>query len=584
MKRNEMIVASGNCEKHTLEDFPRKIVSLARALFDQRLSSSSLKSVFRQPGTLEIFVVKFSCRERRLGGRIDDLALSSFVWSKITTIWISFEGTIVNEKYSWYHSDRGRMEGVSEKKRACGASEEFSRRSLERGQWYHAKLVSPPILMSSLFPSTTWTWEGSTNIKTCQSNSFLIPKYPFPFPSQINGVDVTNATHEEAVNAFKNAGDKLDITVRRLLNHKGSGMFSNGFVSIGVQTDAIEPSEMRMPITCCHCRSNRSSQEFSSQGAINTIHQKEDSGVDETGEHQSDVDGCEGNELGSKSEDFTGYTSDNTLNRLLLNTSLAALGKRTSRILPADAGQAPYEPEDSAELQSLSNGYYSGNVSQGSLEYVKQGTGEHCKEEERLEPSQSLPPDDLECYSPVNETDQLYFDSELEYEYEVCGEGGGGGRLDWSEYDSWQARVCMRVSSTLMSWSNENKSCMRVDKREFAWEFHQLSCPGQTRTTVAWELTSESLHESFINKCLVESFKSEYPRGDIQLPLKVKTTPLIHFSLRWEFLNLRMTSSRVHGHVDHLYLNMTLSWAQTITHVWNRNVMCNFSNTRQSRK
>ena len=56
--------------------------------------------------------------------------------------------------------------------------------------------------------------------------------------------------------------------------------------------------------------------------------------------------------------------------------------------------------------------------------------------------------------------------------------------------ENWQVRVCMRVSSTLMSWSNENKSCMRVDKREFAWEFHQLSCPGQTRTRVVWELTS----------------------------------------------------------------------------------------------
>ena len=55
----------------------------------------------------------------------------------------------------------------------------------------------------------------------------------------------------------------------------------------------------------------------------------------------------------------------------------------------------------------------------------------------------------------------------------------------------------MRVSSTLVSWSNENKSCMRVDKREFAWEFHQLLCSGQTRTRVAWELTSESLYESF---------------------------------------------------------------------------------------
>ena len=65
--------------------------------------------------------------------------------------------------------------------------------------------------------------------------------------------------------------------------------------------------------------------------------------------------------------------------------------------------------------------------------------------------------------------------------------------------ESWQARVYMRVSSTLMSWSNENKTCMRVDKREFTWEFHQLSCSGQTRTRIAWELTSESFHKSFIN-------------------------------------------------------------------------------------
>ena len=34
----------------------------------------------------------------------------------------------------------------------------------------------------------------------------------------------------------------------------------------------------------------------------------------------------------------------------------------------------------------------------------------------------------------------------------------------------------MRVFSTLMSWSNENKSCMRVDKPKFVLEFSQLSC------------------------------------------------------------------------------------------------------------
>ena len=72
--------------------------------------------------------------------------------------------------------------------------------------------------------------------------------------------------------------------------------------------------------------------------------------------------------------------------------------------------------------------------------------------------------------------------------------------------ESWQARVCMRIFLTLLSWSNENKSCtrvvccpgrtrtrvarelMRVDKLEFVWEFSYLSCPGQTRTRVAWEL------------------------------------------------------------------------------------------------
>ena len=34
-------------------------------------------------------------------------------------------------------------------------------------------------------------------------------------------------------------------------------------------------------------------------------------------------------------------------------------------------------------------------------------------------------------------------------------------------HESWQARVYMRVSSTLVSWSNENKSCTSVEKRDF---------------------------------------------------------------------------------------------------------------------
>ena len=58
--------------------------------------------------------------------------------------------------------------------------------------------------------------------------------------------------------------------------------------------------------------------------------------------------------------------------------------------------------------------------------------------------------------------------------------------------------------------ANENKSCMRVDEREFVGEIHQLSCPGQTRTRVAWELTSESLHESFINSHVLVKREQEF--------------------------------------------------------------------------
>jgi predicted transcriptional regulator len=72
-------------------------------------------------------------------------------------------------------------------------------------------------------------------------------------------------------------------------------------------------------------------------------------------------------------------------------------------------------------------------------------------------------------------------------------------------HESWQARVYMRVFSTFIAWSNENKSCIRVDKWEFTWAFSQLSLLDQTRTRVAWELTSESLRESFLNfHCLIK--------------------------------------------------------------------------------
>jgi hypothetical protein len=101
----------------------------------------------------------------------------------------------------------------------------------------------------------------------------------------------------------------------------------------------------------------------------------------------------------------------------------------------------------------------------------------------------------------------------------------------------------MRVFSTLMPRSNENKSCMRVKKREFAWEFSQLSCPRQTRTRVAWELRSKSLHESFLNSHALVS-----PRTRVAWELRSKS---LHESCRVEKRELheswwKFTSESLH--------------------------------------
>ena len=92
-------------------------------------------------------------------------------------------------------------------------------------------------------------------------------------------------------------------------------------------------------------------------------------------------------------------------------------------------------------------------------------------------------------------------------------------------HESWQARAYMRVFWTFIAWSNENKSCMRVDKREFTWEFSQLSLLDQTRTRVAWELTSESLHESFLNfHCLIKREQELHESWQVRVYMRVFST------------------------------------------------------------
>jgi hypothetical protein len=67
---------------------------------------------------------------------------------------------------------------------------------------------------------------------------------------------------------------------------------------------------------------------------------------------------------------------------------------------------------------------------------------------------------------------------------------------------SWEARICIRVFSTLMARLNDNKSCMRVDESSEAricmrvFSTHVLR---SKRTRVTWELRSKNLHQSFLN-------------------------------------------------------------------------------------
>ena len=135
-------------------------------------------------------------------------------------------------------------------------------------------------------------------------------------------------------------------------------------------------------------------------------------------------------------------------------------------------------------------------------------------------------------------------------------------------HESWEARVYMRVFSTFIAWSNENKSCVRVEslhesflnihcliKREhelheswqarvYIWEFSQHSLLDQTRTRVAWELTSESLHmrvfSTFIawsneNKSCMRVEKREFTWEFSQhsLPDQTRTRVAFDSSILW---------------------------------------------------
>ena len=73
----------------------------------------------------------------------------------------------------------------------------------------------------------------------------------------------------------------------------------------------------------------------------------------------------------------------------------------------------------------------------------------------------------------------------------------------WTRVDeSLQARVCMRVISTLVSWSNENKSWWEFTSESLYESYlnsRVLVKREQELRESWWELTSESLYESYLN-------------------------------------------------------------------------------------
>ena len=86
----------------------------------------------------------------------------------------------------------------------------------------------------------------------------------------------------------------------------------------------------------------------------------------------------------------------------------------------------------------------------------------------------------------------------------------------WYEDYNWFIGLFTQVLGSV-NWQGKYLTT-RLEKREIAWEFSQLSCSGQTRTRVAWELRSErlheSLHESWEARVCMRVFSTLMPRSN----------------------------------------------------------------------
>ena len=76
--------------------------------------------------------------------------------------------------------------------------------------------------------------------------------------------------------------------------------------------------------------------------------------------------------------------------------------------------------------------------------------------------------------------------------------------------ESSQARVWMRVFSTLIFWSNEKWVAWEVTSESLYKSFlNSYAFVKREHARVAWELTSESLYKSFLNSCVLVKREQE---------------------------------------------------------------------------
>ena len=115
---------------------------------------------------------------------------------------------------------------------------------------------------------------------------------------------------------------------------------------------------------------------------------------------------------------------------------------------------------------------------------------------------------------------------------------------------------CIRPSHCVSLQQNVEKSCW-IQIWWATWEFSQLSLLGQTRTRVAWELTSESLHERFLNlHCLIKQEQELHESWQARIYIRVFSTFIVWSDknkscmrvdkreFTWEFLNFHCLIKR----------------------------------------